>query len=778
MPIDTQCEHCGFAYVSKDEMAGKRVRCRNCGQVFTIRNPQADAAGGSAAGQPDLASLEEPFNLPQLDGGPSPYVNDSAGETSQLPAVSKFESNMTGGVGSAKSRLERTGDAEIVDFVGPQPGELNRPSVPFRFPYAGDLDDWLPRIVPAAMLAWFFYLLWNWRPSPDEVESYPRWAGLIPLGVLLLLFLIFWIPIFAGAVRKVATAMHFTLPTRTGIRATCLASVPFALGGMFWLAGESMVTMVIGLLLGAAIAAPGAWFLYRLRQAEIAHGVIALAFATVLSAGLTVGVLYGANLALNKALNSTGQGKLFAQSPMGPDLPWEVGAEPAKPTSTVRITPPATAAVRPGETPAIPVPPAPANQEAPAEQPEIVHAVPGNNANTGEPRQSPGIPMPPRTLPGDVRQPPAETPEAAPADPFVDHPIFTKGEYLPIERSILQVIYPMSASNFMAVVSNGADPSTHDVQLYSIAPFERKYVPAHFASTVLTSGYALSPDGRLLVRITHFGNSAELQVWDFVRGEIVARKPLGAIGEEPRRLLGFLDDVTLLCEWRGMPKQFELIALDLGNMQYTDYAISNERHAEIVTLMPDKSIAAIGVSNFDNAVRLRFWQPRQRDDNTNQRSRVFVKPFRGPFDLSPTGIAAKPGVATPRPGKPSGNRVAITYEDNRQLQLIVCDRSETNGPILNHMIPALPLPPAAPAGRTQDNRLTWLPGGGDVVAYDRFCIDAQTGRLIGTMETGPVIDQHLVNDQTMHFVVNTPKGPQVLQATIRPGSTAPAANGN
>ncbi len=763
MAIETQCEHCGFTYISKDEMAGKKVRCRNCGQIFAIRAPAMDDPGGTSAGQIPSDPGDEPFaDLSQIEpSAESPYNPNRLGETRRMPVVTKFESNMEGGVGSAKSFMERTGDAEAFDLAGPQPGELRRPSLPFSFPYAGDLDTWLPRLVPLLMLFWFFNTIWNWRPDPETADTYPTWSGLIPIGLLLALLLVVWTPIFSGAMGRVAAAMNFCLPPKRGIRALCLASVPFGLGGVFWLAGESTVTMGIGLFIGAAITVPGAWFFYRLRENEIAHAAVAMVLATAISAGITVGAFAGGNYVLNQILNSTDKGDLFTQSPMGPNLPWE--AAPAKasapvatktptppppPTTKIVLAPEGSVARTEDQPPTTSAPEEPQPDEQPgAQQPA---AADGGGILKEEAPETPNV----DTLP-------AATPPAASASQEQrnvikpDHPIFASGHYLPVQQAITDVIYPIGESNFFAVVSPTDDPEIQEVSLYTVQPFAR-VAQARFASTVQESGYALSPDGKLLVRVTHFGDAASLQVFDFAQNRVTVNQPMGDRGSEPR-LRGFLSNTTILMEWRSSQagEPYTLRSLDLGNLRWQVYALSNERHAETIVAMPDmRSVVAVGV-DADSTVTLRFWEPDRRDDRRNRMTRVMLMEFRGEFSLSPTGIAVRP----------DGQRIAVTYGDNRQLQLLVCERDDRRGPVLNHIFPALPQR-ADSRGKRPQNRLTWLPGG-DVVVYGQFCIDTVTGEVLGDIDIGPIMQQQLVSDEILHLVISTQQGPRVLQVQLR-----------
>src|SRR5207248_5950555 len=87
MAIMVECNSCGKQYNAPDSMAGKRVKCKQCGQVFQI-----PAEGGEGIAVEDqlsaLAALEKSFqgeaapasvnaDIPRPPmAGPTSYEND------------------------------------------------------------------------------------------------------------------------------------------------------------------------------------------------------------------------------------------------------------------------------------------------------------------------------------------------------------------------------------------------------------------------------------------------------------------------------------------------------------------------------------------------------------------------------------------------------------------------------------------------------------------------------------------------------------------------------
>ena len=60
MSINVNCPECKKAYVAKNDMAGKKVRCSSCQKPFTIPAPVAQAADVEAFAAAALADEPEP----------------------------------------------------------------------------------------------------------------------------------------------------------------------------------------------------------------------------------------------------------------------------------------------------------------------------------------------------------------------------------------------------------------------------------------------------------------------------------------------------------------------------------------------------------------------------------------------------------------------------------------------------------------------------------------------------------------------------------------------
>ena len=129
MPIMVECSSCGKQYNAPDSMAGKRVKCKQCGQVFEI------PGGGEGVGDDlsALSMLEKSFH----DGEAAP-----ASVHLDLPKPPKpgFASD------------EGEGD---IPFA---PIGSGRPNTRFRFPFAAELDKYLPIVLVLGGLATVIFI--------------------------------------------------------------------------------------------------------------------------------------------------------------------------------------------------------------------------------------------------------------------------------------------------------------------------------------------------------------------------------------------------------------------------------------------------------------------------------------------------------------------------------------------------------------------------------------------------------------------------------------------
>src|SRR5438046_917252 len=117
MAIIVECNSCGKQYNAPDSMAGKRVKCKQCGQVFAIPTLTGEMPPDDQLSS--LAELEKSFH----DGQPA-------------------QGTIHAGVAQPPTPAKLPDDEEDIPFA-PRPG-AGRANARFRFPFAPEIDQYLP----------------------------------------------------------------------------------------------------------------------------------------------------------------------------------------------------------------------------------------------------------------------------------------------------------------------------------------------------------------------------------------------------------------------------------------------------------------------------------------------------------------------------------------------------------------------------------------------------------------------------------------------------------
>ena len=771
MPVQASCEHCGFTYVAKDDMAGKKVRCRNCGQVFTISlasssQPMAGAdtltsaafepssAGSSTQGELEPPSLED---LPNVPSPPSPYERNN-NVTRVMPAIQTTESNMTGGIGSAKSMMQRSGDPGTFDVTGGLEPTGRRVPKPFDFPFARELDRFAPKIVLWLMLFWVAYVAFAWNPADpsvitepypvlaDAANAYPSWAGAIPAGVMLLLFAILWLPLFTLGMNRLSAVLKIQLPVDNKSRAAALAVFPFALGSVLWLTGWSVGSLVSGVVLGIAIATPAAWFLYRLHEREIPYAAICLAASGVVTTGLSIALYLSANSILNQTLVASGRGGLFDVSPMGPHLNW---SEPHRPK---------------------PLPVANAGKTPPTPE-----------------RTAGGAP-----IPGNI----------VPKQSFLqDVKVFA------FDRDPARFLPVPGRNDMVGIVSQAASGTEQEAARYLL---DTKGTSSRFDITAapLSSGDAcISPDGdRMAILVRSPGNLSVVKVWSFKANKLEGR-PYSPPEWQPTDtilMLGFIGDSEIVCA-RRQRGAFQPLTLNVrSGVAQPWYAPmgtrgsedkSSDMHSQLFTASPDLKHIALTAITQDGKTWLRVYS----SDGTVADSDLRITDRA--VALNPTGISFSP----------DGTQVAASFEPPGAMLIRTCPAAGGNaatpafdgsasftlgikpsdagdmGPGGDHnMNPRdRDFGPGGPRGGDRNmgfrdtsgpppqNQLVWL-AGGDRWLYGSMIIDGPTQLKQGTIELGQQVKQlYITEGEKLMALVGTDRGNMLVCATIAT-SAAPA----
>jgi hypothetical protein len=277
MSITAECNVCGKKYEAPDNLAGKRVRCKQCGNIF-------DIPGGSSDG-PDLDALAEMershHSLDATNAGEHTAAEDSDEDGGESP------------------RALRSG----------------RTNVRFAFPLAKEIDTWAPLVLTLGGLGWLASFIFHVDPSAPPV---PRWLQAIWFAVALLAYWMVISPISLSLLRSAGRSLGYQMPINDRRRAFAAFLPPFVLAYVMWATGGTLVALILGCLAGIAVASATVWLLFRLRPHEIAPTALYCGIGFVIGMAIASGVFFGLNTLAVNALVAAKQPDLLPASPFGP----------------------------------------------------------------------------------------------------------------------------------------------------------------------------------------------------------------------------------------------------------------------------------------------------------------------------------------------------------------------------------------------------------------------------------------------------------------------------
>lgn len=465
-------------------MAGKRVRCKQCGNIFSLPDsPDDEMSDGMQA----LAELEKSFHSADAT---------SAGEDS--PPASGESS-------------EETPPEEEENYSGDFYGRSN---VRFRYPFAKEIDLWLP---PALIV---LSLIWLITQSINANETSIRWLPWLRIGVALFCFSVLIAPLTLALIRYAGRRFKFQMPSNDRRRAYAIYLFAFVMGYALWIAGDGQIpALLLGSFAGVALASAALWLLFRLYPTEIAPTAGFSAIGFFLGLGISIGLVFVGNLVVIQTLLAMKSPDSLPASPFGPHLPW--------------ITADQRNALTAGNNPKSPVP-SPSN--------------------------------PPRTSPTPAA---TENRDAVPVrqsslTPAEVSPVVKSLEIAPLKEAFDQIIYPLTDSGFRAF--QHASGSNTIIDLRDAQTWAQR-ASASFATAPEVSGnrYVLSPDGKFVAHIATFPRLSA-QVWSFADRNVAYVLPLSDEKLTDPELVGFVDSQKLIVRWQR-PGGYGLDIRDLTSNQ-------------------------------------------------------------------------------------------------------------------------------------------------------------------------------------------------------------------
>ena len=679
MPIYTRCPQCDKAYAAEDNMAGQEVLCRKCGAGFRL-----PSAGGDSNRPAELTSPSASTPQQDLSDTAAGASMDSAGAN-----VQTFDSGMKErGFGSAKSRMDVSGPVDAYDVDRPSATRAMGESPAFNFPMAPDLDRWLPKLVIALMLLWTLSQAAGWTPQQatdlDTVLKQPTWGWFLLAGWLLILYLTVWLPIVYTSVRRAMAQMALRIPVRRIQRVATIAVLPFALGSVFWLSGQAISSLITGVILGCLPAGGAAFFLLRLRERQIVQALVPIVTGVAIAAAVSVGLTAGINTLLGMTLKTYHTADLFAGSPLGPCLIWPQRESPSATAPGARLTP-------------------------------------GSSASTTRqavPRR--GDPTPLATASPLVKR----IDPVGFSDDF-DAAIFPRqqGGGGDMDHSVA----PPIVRELVAIQRRGKTEETVELMSIGIGNATPR-ATARFASQAALGEVALSSDGRFLARLASFPRLS-VHVWSFASGRVESWFDLSRDGG-PFRIIGFNAKGEILVQsGRAIGGAGRVPGLSL---EWLDPQTGTRRSAmelpgsysAVVTYTRDLSCLAV-INTSRETPQLEIYQIPTVGGSTD--------PVRVLLDAVDAALAARPSAVAL---SPDGARIALTFEQNRQVVLMLWD-ARTGVLQARYLLGGLDLPSS---GQTSPQRsLVWLTDPGILIYAGNVVFDPNTGLCLGSLGLGEVV---------------------------------------
>ena len=718
-------------------MAGRRVRCKDCGTTFQLPAP---------------ATNDDPFERPQ---------DDDAGGVPVGSSGSVFDDDAGAGMAGdddAPPPIKRRapaappGDAPFGDSpFDPSSPDLDaafdeafqeytpaRGNTPFVFPGSRWLDRWLSTIIAGICVVWMSYL------ALSSVVKEPGWVGPIRLLILMLTYVGVVYPFCLKGVRMAARKLNYELPSGTPWRAFSTFLLPTTIGCALWLGSGSPPGFFLGAALGLVVALPVMWLLFRIRQddAPTSLGYGAGAFGVGLLASTLI--LVALNLVMYGVIRATEADHSLNMSPFGPGFTWDPPKEPEKPkrkpAPLVKIgepEKPTTKAfsdlVDPGTT-----------QPAPPPPDQVVFNPTATSAPTD-----------PATLKEiEERQAVAAQPDVAPtlvpSVGAIEHgPIVAEAKPR-ISLEMETLVQPLLPGKAVAVIKPAPRANEDSVEMWSTVDWQPKKGVSFARSAQAGEHYQLSSDGKLLARLTDFPQ-ASAQVYSFEQEALV--RPfikLDPKGPVPT-IVGFCAPDQLLMMFRagnGSPA-----AIEVWNVS----RIVRRRRIEVPGLRTDsrshvlsrdgKLLAVIvhdPVAGGDQNGRIELYNL----DTGALVRKIVIDELDWNAGAIPAGISMTD----------EAKRIAVLFEREGQ-GFFLCWAADNDIPVHQFIYPGGLLPPGVNVMGFRGPAFSLIDDGRAWILYGASVFDSASGRRLGDLGISDIRSQRVINRDTVMLLRRRPSDP-------------------
>jgi hypothetical protein len=725
MPITAICQSCHHQFQAPDTFAGKRVKCRHCGQVFQV--PAANPSGGDVGLPVDLASLESVASL------------EASGTLSGVPRASRAGS-LSGGTAVSRSTAGRPSINTPPASASPAPnrpqqavtsvppaadddGDDGDPTIPgarrpnfpvLSYPGAAVVDQALPLILMVMGLGWLALLV----SGDTEAAGKP----VIKLGRFVVPVLFYWAIIFPfvyGALRKAAEELNYHLPPNAKLRAFGSYLPAFVFATALWVMGEgSLPGMVVGLTMGLVLSSAIVFLLYRLRESEVATTVGYGAGGFAIGATLTVLLIMGLNYVTDVAVVKGKGQQSVPMSPYAMGLPWS-----AKPAADV---------------------PNPALEMM-----------------THHPYVAPPAP----TL---VSNPTPDAPPAPTLSPVVSD---VHRLTLPGYAAGGTLIKPLSDSPVVCLIKPAGDGTSVAVA-WNVVTDSQVGVEIHLPAGQSTAA-VISDGGAYLAHIVTWPRKS-IRFEAFANGRTVAKKDLDPTLQDPV-LLGFVGADCLVVRGTMASAPVSDLGAALGIRGGPTPVIFVEKLSDST---PPKPISIPTVA--DTGVTLAFSAATRRIAIATN-GKVDGAPIVDQIDLGSglplhtINLDIDHSMAVTPTGftyTPDGSRIGILFEHEDTAALLSYDATTGGKPAELDFPPPAGIVPKATRIAFKGNALA-SPDGNAWLAYGQRLIDAQNDQVSTPLMIDGVIDQRVVAGGHIELRTAVPGGgPAIQVATLDPAKYA------
>jgi hypothetical protein len=321
MSITATCGACGKTFIAPSQFQGKRVKCKGCGQIFTV--PSADVR----------SSFD--YTVPGTETDP----------LAELAAVATSDSSQGGrGVFPASNNTSEDLDSALKSVLQSQSLGLTPNVLTFDYPGADDVDRWLPLTI---IIVGCLLLLASTTGSENRGVV---WISLSRFLTPLVLYTVLIFPITLAMLRKAGRTLKFAMPPNLMQR--CFACYFPAFMLVLWTISNGFtIAQFFAGVLGLIISTCLLWLLFRLREEQFGTMVVYGAGGFVGGATLTILLMLALNqIGQTEVTNEHSQASVPV-SPIADGLRWApaapapvVAAAPAKPAAVPATNAVATAA--------------------------------------------------------------------------------------------------------------------------------------------------------------------------------------------------------------------------------------------------------------------------------------------------------------------------------------------------------------------------------------------------------------------------------------------------